>query len=86
VKAVRELTNKVDKIDRDIKEIKILTPYVKLFNLVDKIDRDIKEIKDKVLNNNKPPVSDPSTKGTWDEAYKVEKKYPKVKKIINRDW
>ena len=65
VKAVRELTNKVDKIDRDIKEIK-----------------------NKVLNNNKnnKPVSDPPTKGTWDEAYKVEKKYPTVKKVINRDW
>ena len=65
VKAVKELTNKVDKIDRDIKEIK-----------------------NKVLNNNKnnKPVSDPPTKGTWDEAYKIEKPYPKVKKVINRDW
>ena len=65
VKVVRELTKKVDKIDRDIKEIK-----------------------DKVLNNNKnnKPVSDSPTKGTWDEAYKVEKKYPTVKKVINRDW
>ena len=63
VKAVRELTNKVDKIDRDIEEIK-----------------------DKVLNNIQPPVSDPPTKGTWDEAYKIEKPYPNVKKVINRDW
>jgi len=57
-----------------------------LMKKVDKIDRDIEEIKDKVLNNNKPLVSEPSTKGTWDEAYKVEKPYPKVKKVINRDW
>jgi hypothetical protein len=57
-----------------------------LMKKVDKIDRDIEEIKDKVLNNIQPPVSDPSTKGTWSEAYKVEKPYPKVKKVINRDW
>ena len=65
VKVVRELTKKVDKMNRDIEEIK-----------------------NKVLNNNKnnKPVSDPPTKGTWDEAYKIEKPYPKVKKVINRDW
>ena len=70
VKAVREL-------QRDIKF---------WMKKVDKIDRDIEKIKDKVLNNNKPLVSEPSTKGTWEEAYKVEKPYPKVKKVINRDW
>ena len=65
VKVVRELTKKVDKMNRDIEKIK-----------------------NKVLNNNKnnKPVSDPPTKGTWDEAYKIEKPYPKVKKVINRDW
>jgi len=65
VKVVRELTKKVDKMNRDIEKIK-----------------------NKVLNNNKnnKPVSDSPTKGTWDEAYKVEKKYPTVKKVINRDW
>ena len=63
VKVVRELTKKVDKMNRDIEEIK-----------------------NKVLNNNKPPASDPPTKGTWDEAYKIEKPYPTVKKVINRDW
>ena len=70
-----------------VKAVKELHGDVKFcMKKVNKIDRDIEEIKDKVLNNNKPPVSDPSTKGTWDEAYKVEKKYPTVKKVINRDW
>jgi len=79
VKVVKEL-------QRDIKFW--MKKVDKMVIELDKSVKDLEEIKNKVLNNNKnnKPVSDPPTKGTWDEAYKIEKPYPKVKKVINRDW